>query len=88
MYNRDKLERAKHRVADMTAFYFHAGIFAVSVPLMFVINYHASPEWWAHWPMLVWGFGILAHATAVFGTMPRFIERWQVRTIKKILEDN
>ena len=87
MYEREKLERAKQRVADITAFYFHALVYVVSVPLMFAINYHASPEWWAHFPMLIWGFGLLAHGCGVFGSMPRSVERWQIRKIKKIIED-
>ncbi|MEL6289274.1 MAG: 2TM domain-containing protein [Pseudomonadota bacterium] len=87
MYERQKLRRAKQRVADLTAFYFHAFIYAVSVPLMIAINFHASPEWWAQFPSLIWGLGLLAHACAVFGAMPRFVERWQVRKIKQLIED-
>jgi len=87
MYERDKLRRAKQRVADLTAFYFHCILYGVSVPLMFAINYHASPEWWAPIPSLIWGLGLLAHACGVYGAMPRFIGRWQVRKIKQLLED-
>ena len=84
---REKLRRAKRRVEDLTAFYFHAVFYALSAVVMFAINYHTNPEWWAQFPVLIWGFALLAHACAVFGALPRFVERWQVRKIKKILED-
>ena len=85
---REKLKQAKRRVADLTAFYFHAVFYSVSAILMFAINYHASAEWWAQFPVLIWGCAVLAHACAVFGAMPRFVERWQVRKIKQLLEDS
>lgn len=88
MDKREKLERAKQRVADLTLFYFHAGFYSLSALVMLAINYHTNPIWWAQFPVLIWGFAVFAHACAVFGNLPRFVERWQVRKIKKLLEDN
>ena len=86
MYDRDKLYRAKQRVAQITVFYLHATAYLLVMSLMFVINAAASPEWWVHWPLLCWGLGLMVHASAIFGAMPRFVERWQVRKIKELVE--
>ena len=38
MYDRDKLYRAKQRVAQITVFYLHATAYLLAMSLMFVIN--------------------------------------------------
>jgi 2TM domain-containing protein len=40
--------------------------------------------WWALWPFVGWGVGVVAHGLAVFGNMPNFITRWQLRKIKEL----
>jgi hypothetical protein len=36
------------------------------------------------WVVLGWGIGVLTHALAVFGRLPKMFVEWQLRKIKEI----
>ncbi len=84
MDEREKLARATQQVEAITGFYIHFVVFVVVMVLLLVINWTVSPFWWAQWPLLGWGLGVLLHAWAVFGQVPRFITNWQLRKIKQL----
>ena len=87
MDEHDKTMRAAKRVEEITGFYVHAMIFAISNLLFATINIAITPDvWWAQWPLLGWGFGLALHAVAVYGSMPGFVARWQLRKIKQLRE--
>ena len=81
----DKTLKAAQRVEEITGFYVHAAIYTIINLLLILINITITEDIvWAHWVLLGWGAGLLAHGIAVFGHMPRFIARWQVRKIRQI----
>lgn len=42
--------------------YTHIGVYVAVNSLLWFINYRSSPdEWWAIWPTLGWGIGLISH---------------------------
>jgi hypothetical protein len=80
-----KSAKAVRQVGALTGFYIHLLIFVLVNVALFVVNWVTTPEvWWALWPFLGWGVGVLAHGLAVFGSRPNFVTRWQLRKIKQL----
>jgi len=84
MDEHEKLTMAKQKVEAMTGFYIHLAVFVVVNAVLLVINIASGTSWWVQWPILGWGIGILAHASAVFGRVPHFITNWQLRKIRQL----
>jgi len=81
----EKLARAKQQVAAITGFYIHLIVFVLVMLLLLAINWVATPTiWWVQWPFLGWGIGILGHALAVFGQLPRAVANWQQRKVEEL----
>lgn len=79
-----KLARAKQRVEAITGFYIHLGVFIAVMTLLVFVDLLGDADWWAQWPFLGWGVGILAHWWAVFGRTPTVLANWQLRKIKEL----
>ena len=63
--DRERYERARRRVRELRGFYVHATVFVAVNILLHIINFATSPGmYWAFWPLLGWGIGLLAHALA------------------------
>ncbi len=84
MDEHEKLERARQRVEDLMGFYIHLAIFVVVMAILLAVNIADSPPWWVQWPFLGWGLGVLGHAFAIFGRLPSFVTRWQLKKIREI----
>jgi hypothetical protein len=81
----EKAAKAAQQVEAITGFYIHFVVFVLVIALLFIVNWTATPEvWWAQWPLLGWGIGVVAHALAVYGSTPQFIAKWQLRKIKEL----
>lgn len=81
----DRTRRAAERVEELTGFYVHAAIFAIINVLLILINVTITDDIiWAHWVFLGWGVGLAAHAVSVFGQMPGFVTRWQIRKMRQL----
>ena len=65
--DRTRYERARRYVREIRAFYLHCAIFVAVNVLLHVINFVASPKaYWAFWPLLGWGIGLLAHGLVTY----------------------
>jgi hypothetical protein len=85
MDEHQKAVRAQERVYEITGFYIHLAVFVVVIAVLFFINMTADPnDWWVQWVVLGWGIGVLTHALAVFGRLPKMFVEWQLRKIKEI----
>jgi uncharacterized membrane protein YdjX (TVP38/TMEM64 family) len=82
-----RLAEARRRVAAMKGFYIHLAVFALIVLGLLVINVASGAAWWAHWVFLGWGIGIVAHALAVFGRLPRAIADWEERKVRQLMSE-
>jgi 2TM domain len=87
MNEHERTAKAAKKVEAITGFYIHLVVFVVVIVALFITNWLATPGlWWVQWPFLGWGIGIAAHALAVFGRLPNFVTRWQLRKIKELKE--
>ena len=84
MIDSKKLHQAEAKVDAMIGFYVHLVAFVVFIGIMVALNVRSGGGWWVQWPALGWGFGVLAHALAVFGRMPRAVARWRLRKIHQL----
>ncbi len=84
MTGHDKLRRAEDQVDAIIGFYVHLAVFAVVMGILIAINARSGGGWWVQWPVLGWGLGVLGHALAVFGRMPRTMARWRLRKIHRL----
>jgi len=76
-------EKAAKRVEELKGFYGNLISYCIFIPFLFIINWRTSPQYyWAFWPMLGWGIGVVAHAFQVFGIG----KDWEERQIQKYLE--
>ncbi|MDX2204749.1 MAG: 2TM domain-containing protein [Hyphomicrobiaceae bacterium] len=77
--------KAARRVEEITVFYVHAAVYVIINLLLVIINVTITDDvWWAHWVILGWGLGLVAHWASVFGGTPRFIRRWQWRKLREL----
>jgi transcriptional regulator with XRE-family HTH domain len=79
-------EEAFRYVRNLRHFYGHLARYAVVIPLLWLINWYASPHViWAIWPTLGWGIGILLHALRVFKPVGFLGPQWERREVEKRL---
>jgi hypothetical protein len=84
----EKTRKAAQRVEELTGFYVHLTIYVIINLLLILINVTITDDIiWAHWVLLGWGLGLAAHAVSVFGRMPGFVTRWQIRKMREIRRD-
>lgn len=80
-------QRALEYVRDVKGFYSHLMSYAVTIVLLFAINYFVSPEYiWAWWVVLGWGIGIVSHGLSVFEVFKFFDADWEKRQVEKRLK--
>ena len=83
----EKLARAKRQVAAIKGFYIHLFVFVLVISTLLAVNLATTSRWWVQWPFLGWGIGVLGHAVAVFGRVPRLVAKWEVRKIKELRDE-
>jgi amino acid transporter len=85
------IRRRVHRIAE---FYQHLVVFVIIVAAMWAINAwqiadSAQPtkwhSWWALWPTLGWGIGVLTHGITVAPMWNFFSLDWEERKVKELL---
>ncbi len=67
MENNEMYRKAEARVKEKMDFYIHFAVYCVVMALLVFINVTTSPEYfWAKWPLLGWGIGVLFHGLNTF----------------------
>lgn len=85
--DRERYERARRRVRELRAFYAHLTVFVGVNILLHVINFVTAPGvYWAFWPLLGWGVGLLAHALSTYRFMPFAGQEWEERKIRELMD--
>lgn len=76
-------EKAAKRVEELKGFYGNLISYCIFIPFLFLINWKTSPSyWWAFWPMLGWGIGVISHGIKTFGIS----SDWEERQIRKYMQ--
>lgn len=82
----ERYQRARSRVMQLKAFYFHLLTYVVVIAGLFLINLLTSPRsWWFYWPALGWGIAVAIHALATF--YQGFLGRdWEERKTREYMD--
>lgn len=83
-----RLERAKKKVEELKGFYIHFTIYLIMVPFFIYLNLRSTSFPWALFPIGGWGFGVLGHASEVFGWNPLFGKEWEECKIRKFMDED
>ncbi len=83
MVNRRDAIAARQRVAELEGFYIHFAAYSVVIALLTGLNAYTG-DWWVQWVAFGWGIGVLAHATAVFASRPKFVVAWERRKFREL----
>ncbi len=79
--------RARKRVRDLKDFYSHLGTYLVVNALLVAINLTSAPDpFWAIWPIVGWGIGLLSHAVSVFGLFGLGTQDWEERKVRELMQ--
>lgn len=79
-------EKAMREVEDIKSFYLHATAYGVMIPLIWLFNaMDSSNVWWAIWPSIGWGIGLLGHGMSVYNPLKLFGPEWERKQIQKRL---
>ena len=82
-------EKAIIYVRDIKGFYTHLIIYIAVVGFLFALNIiRSSNHFWAIWPAIGWGIGVIFHALNVYEVFNLFGVDWEKRQIKKRLDHN
>ncbi|MEM8599213.1 MAG: 2TM domain-containing protein [Bacteroidota bacterium] len=78
-------EQARQHVVKLKEFYWHLATFLVTMPILVGINLFSDPSHlWFIYCLLGWGFGLLGHASEVFG-MPGLGSKWEERKMQELM---
>ncbi|WP_318513086.1 2TM domain-containing protein [Photobacterium leiognathi] len=79
-------KQALEYVKGIKSFYSNLTSYVLVIGMLFVINYFTSPDyWWAVWPALGWGIGIVSHALSAFEILNIFGPEWERKQVEKRL---
>ncbi|WP_318442596.1 2TM domain-containing protein [Photobacterium leiognathi] len=79
-------KQALEYVKGIKSFYSNLTSYVLVIGMLFVINYFTGPDyWWAVWPALGWGIGIVSHALSAFEILNIFGPDWERKQVEKRL---
>ena len=78
-------QHAIEYVRDLKGFYSHAISYALTIPVLFIINVQTTDYMWAWWPAMGWGIGLLLHGIQVYEVFDFYSSDWEKRQVEKRL---
>lgn len=85
------IRRRVHRIAE---FYRHVFVYIIVIGTLWVINLwtvwsgnlpHRWYSYWAIWPTLGWGIGLLMHGLSLLPVWGFFSQDWEDRKVRELL---
>jgi len=71
MTNQEDYANAKKKVEARISFYIHLGIYLAVMTLLTILNLTIAGDYfWAMWPMIGWGSGVIVHGLFNFVFSP------------------
>ena len=86
MKNQEVYTNAKKRVETRMSFFTHLAVYLVVITLLTILNVTVAGDYfWAKWPMIGWGSGVIVHGlfTFVFDSKSSLKERLIEKEIQK-----
>ena len=67
MKNQEAYTNAKKKVETRMGFYTHLTVYLVVITLLTILNVTVAGDYfWAKWPMIGWGSGLIFHGLSTF----------------------
>lgn len=98
-----KYEWAKKRAKDIKGFYNHLLVYIIIMVMLVIARFYILPQYvemddlgpdgiyWINanvvWTGALWGLGVLIHGLWVKKSRLKFLNRWEERKIKEIMEE-
>ena len=86
MKNHEAYTNAKKKVETRMSFYTHLAVYLGVITLLTILNLTVAGDYfWAMWPMIGWGSGVIVHGlrTFVFDSKSSLKERLIEKEIRK-----
>lgn len=86
MQNQEAYTNAKKKVETRMSFYTHLVVYLVVIAMLTILNLTVAGDYfWAKWPMIGWGSGVIVHGlfTFVFYSQSSLKERLIEKEIQK-----
>lgn len=86
MKNQEAYTNAKKKVEARMGFYTHLAVYLLVISLLTILNLTVAGDYfWAMWPMIGWGSGVILHglSTFVFDSKSTLKERLIEKEIQK-----
>jgi LytS/YehU family sensor histidine kinase len=81
----EALRRAQKKVREIRSFYISVALYAVFIPIFWIVNLMTGDRIWAHWPMIAWGVSLVIHGMSVFASGSFFGPAWQEKKVEEIM---
>lgn len=78
--------KAKEKVKAIKGFYSNLIAYLIVIPCLAYLNYRTTDFPWVIFPILGWGFGVLAHGMEAYGYSPFTGKKWEERKIREFME--
>lgn len=76
----------EREVKALRDFYTNLLMYVLFNGALLTVNWLTGPPWWALFPAVGWGLGVIGHAAALF-VLPRFLGAdWEARTRARLEE--
>ncbi len=89
-----RIEQVRRQVNEEAKFYRHAVTYVAVISALWMLNFYqvyesnwSTKRWafWAVWPTIGWGIGLLSHAAGTFVKQGWFGQQWQEEKINQRL---
>jgi hypothetical protein len=80
--------RAKEKVEKIKGFYSNLISYALVIPILAYINYRTTSFPWIIFPVIGWGFGVIAHGFEAYGYNFFITKSWEDRKIKEFMDND
>mgnify|MGYP000585486638 CR=1 FL=1 len=81
----ESLHVARKRVKEIRGFYISASMYAVIIPILWVINLSTGTRLWAQWATIGWGLGLVVQGLTVFAGRSFFGTEWEQKKVDEIM---
>jgi hypothetical protein len=82
---RDAEHQARKRVREERDFYSHLASYLVVNLFLVSLNLWTGGGFWAIWPLLGWGIGLVSHAVSVYGLFGIGSKEWEERKVRELV---
>ena len=81
----EAIRRARKKARDIRGFYFSALLYALIIPILWIVNLSVGGPVWAHWPMIGWGIGLGIQGLSLFAGRTVFGAEWEERKVEELM---